>query len=140
MGDNSINLKKMIKIYKPNGIDWMNFTLSRRNPYTFHHIISRSDGGDDTIENGAILTRRAHDLLHILEYVCPGVYEKLKELFIKINVSRKAPDVEIKKEIEEILHDIFDGSTYETTIDIDLSEFSNIYYGNKKYRMKKLRK
>ena len=140
MGDNSINLKKMIKIYKPNGIDWMNFTLSRRNPYTFHHIISRSDGGDDTIENGAILTRRAHDLLHILEYVCPEVYEKLKELFIKINVSRKAPDVEIKKEIEEILHDIFDGSTYETTIDIDLSEFSNIYYGNKKYRMKKLRK
>ena len=140
MGENNSNLKKMIKIYKPNGIDWMNFTLSRRNPYTFHHIISRSDGGDDAIENGAILTRRAHDLLHILEYACPEVYEKLNALFTEINANRKAPNEEIKKEIEEILHDIFEGSIYETTIEIDLSDFSDIYYGNKKYRMKKLRK
>ncbi len=140
MGDNNYNLKKMFKIYKINGFDWMNFALTRRNPYTFHHIVSRSNGGADSIENGAILTRKAHDLLHLLEYICPDAYRKLQIIFTEINVSRKAPSEEHIHEIDEILHDVFSGNGYEFIIDVDLSEFSDIYYGNRKSKVKKLRK
>ena len=38
-------LKTMLNIYKPKGVDWMNFVLKRKNPYTFHHIIPKSNGG-----------------------------------------------------------------------------------------------
>ena len=140
MGDNSSNLKKMIRIYKPNGLDWMNFALSRRNPYTFHHIVSRSNGGGDDIQNGAILTRKAHDLLHILEYVCPLAYLDLEELFIEINISKKTPDGDIIKKIDNILHSVFFENVYKFIIDTDLSEYSDIYYEKRKTRIKRLRK
>ena len=48
-------LRIMIDIFQPEGIDWMNFALSKSNPYTFHHIVEKSKGGDKSIDNGAIL-------------------------------------------------------------------------------------
>ena len=139
MGDNNTNLKQMLKIYKPNGYDWMNFALTRRNPYTFHHIVSRSVGGKDNIKNGAILTRRAHDLLHILECICPNAYIKLSELFNRINASKNSPNDEIIAEVDSILYDVFHGEE-EFVMNIDLSEYSDIYYKNKKIKVKKQRK
>ena len=139
MGENNNNLKRMLKIYKPNGYDWMNFALTRRNPYTFHHIVSRRYGGEDNINNGAILTRRAHDLLHILECICPTAYSKLTELFNKINSSKESPNDEIIAEIDSILYDVFHGDEV-FLMSMDLSEYSNIYYKNKKIKVKKQRK
>ena len=140
MGDNNKNLKKMIKIFKPNGFDWMNFVITRRNPYTFHHIKSRSEGGADSIENGAILTRRAHDLIHLLEFVCPSAYKDLQDVFIRINRSHKPLDEEIISEIDGILYDIFSKEKYEFRMDTDLSEYEEIYHKMKNNSVKKLRK
>ena len=137
MGDNVDNLKIMIKKYKPNGIDWMNFVLTRRNPFTFHHIVSKSDGGEDSIDNGAILTRLAHDLIHILEYMCPDAYNDLQSVFIKINESKRPITNETLNEIDEILYNVFNHIGYEFKIDVDLSSFSKIYYKNNKKNNKK---
>lgn len=38
-------LVDMIEIYKPNGIDWMQYKLAKNNPYTFHHIKEKRNGG-----------------------------------------------------------------------------------------------
>ncbi len=140
MGDNNKNLKLMIRKYKPDGYDWMNFTLTRRNPYTFHHIISRSDGGEDSIDNGAILTRRAHDLLHLLEYVCPDAFEDLQNVFIRINQSHKCVTDDDICEIDDILYGVFNQEGYKFNIDVDLSRYIDLYYGIKKNKVKKLKK
>ena len=132
MGDNNRNLKKMLKIYRPNGYDWMNYALTRRNPYTFHHIVSKSEGGTDTIRNGAILTRRAHDLLHLLEYICPDAYDDLEEVFIMINDSNRPPINEIIERVDEILFFVFTKQKYEFKVDIDLSDYSDLYYRQEK--------
>ena len=140
MGDNNRNLKKLIRIFKPDGFDWMNFVLTRRNPYTFHHIKSRSDGGEDLVENGAILTRRAHDLLHLLEFICPEAYNDLQNVFIKINKSHKPLTEDVIYEIDDILYNILNKEYYEFRIDMDLSEYRDIYYKTKNSITKKLRK
>ena len=134
------NLKIMVKKYKPDGIDWMNFVLTRKNPFTFHHIISRSNGGEDTVENGAILTRRAHDLIHILEYACPEAYNDLQEVFMEINASNKPPTFEIFNKIDDILYNLFNHEKYEFLVDIDLANFANIYYNHEKKAVKQSRK
>ena len=141
MGDNLDNLKLMIRKYKPDGIDWMNFVLTRRNPFTFHHIVPKSDGGEDSVDNGAILTRRAHDLIHILEIACPDAYIDLQNVFIKINESKHPITDDVLEEIDDILYNVFTHSGYDFKIDVDLSLFSEIYYKNsKKNKGKVLRK
>ncbi len=128
MGDNNRNLKKMLKRFKPDGFDWMNFVLTRRNPFTFHHIEPRSEGGSDTIENGAILTRRAHDLLHLLEYVCPDAYDDLQDIFARINASKGPLTDDIIEEIDDIMYMIFNKEHYAFKIDVDLSYYRDFYY------------
>ena len=140
MKNNISNLKIMLKKYQPNGVDWMNFALTRKNPYTFHHIKSRSDGGEDIIENGAILTRRAHDLLHILEYACPTAFNELQKIFMKINLSKSPITHDILDEIDDILYNVFNHEKYEFLVDIDLSNFENIYYSHEKRSIKRGRK
>jgi hypothetical protein len=92
-------LRIMIDIYQPEGTDWMNFALSKSNPYTFHHIVEKSKGGEKIIDNGAILTRKAHTFLHTLENVCPDAYRDLQNVFVKINASKKPVTEEIVGEI-----------------------------------------
>ena len=60
-------IKIMINQYNVQKIDWMGYKLNKDNPYTYHHIVKREHGGKETIENGAILTRIAHEYLNILE-------------------------------------------------------------------------
>ena len=140
MNNNVNNLKIMVKKYKPNGIDWMNFILTRKNPYTFHHIIPKSNGGEDVLENGAILTRRAHDLIHILEYACPCAYQDLQDVFTEINFSKKPPTYEILNKIDDILYNVFNHEKYEFLVDVDLSNFADIYYNHEKKVVKVARK
>ena len=70
--------KKMIKIYNMKNMCWMGYKVSKNNPYTFHHIKKASEGGKLEIENGAILTKNAHDYLHLIE-------TRDLELYIYIN-------------------------------------------------------
>ena len=60
-------IKIMIDQYNVQKIDWMGYKLNKDNPYTYHHIVKKEHGGEETIENGAILTRIAHEYLNILE-------------------------------------------------------------------------
>ena len=129
-------LRIMVDIFQPEGIDWMNFALSRDNPFTYHHIVEKSKGGDKSIDNGAILTRRAHTFLHTLEKVCPDAYNDLQNVFLKINDSKKPVLDEYIKEIDEILYKVLISHEYEYTEDMDLSNYSGLYYEGRK-RLKK---
>ena len=129
-------LRIMIDIFQPEGIDWMNFGISRDNPYTYHHIVERSKGGDKSIDNGAILTRRAHTFLHTLEKVCPDAYNDLQEVFSKINDSKKPVMEEYIREIDDILYKVLVSHEYEFLEDMDLSSYNGSYLEGRR-RLKK---
>ena len=101
---NNTAILLMNYIYNPDGFDWMNFQVSKSNPYTYHHIVEKRNGGKKTIENGAILTRDAHDLLNTFERYCPDEYDELQEVFKRINASGEPPTPEIMMEIDLIIY------------------------------------
>ncbi len=78
-------LCQMIRIFMPKNIDWMGYKITKSNPYTYHHILERRNGGEETIENGAILSRNAHDHLNYLEIYVPEAYDDWQRFFRYLN-------------------------------------------------------
>ena len=77
--------KIMIDQYNVQKIDWMGYKLNKDNPYTYHHLIKRENGGKETIENGAILTRIAHEYLHKIECKDIELYNYINNVLKQIN-------------------------------------------------------
>ena len=119
-------LVKMLEIYKPDKVDWMNFDVTKNNPYSYHHIVKRSDGGKSRPDNGAILTRLSHKFLHFLEIFCPDAFYDYQRLFRRINDTNAPSTDELAEEIDEIMQNVFNGS-YEFTKNIDLDDLYNTY-------------
>lgn len=115
--NNGTVLNKMINIYQPNGRDWMGYKMTKDNPYTYHHIKEKRNGGGVTIGNGAILTKQAHRDLNELDQYCPEAYEDYQAVFRYIN-SLHGPipeDIydELMEYIEELALDIYERNGYE---------------------------
>lgn len=95
--------KEMLKIYKPySNLDWMNYRLIKKD-LTFHHIKKREDGGEQIIENGALLMPIAHQYLHIIEYKDINTYISLNKLFEIINRQQYEPTREQREIVEYLL-------------------------------------
>lgn len=120
-------LDVLVEVFEPNGFDWMNFALTKNNPYTYHHIIKKCDGGDKSVDNGAILTKKAHVFLNKLERVCPDAYNDLQEVFKKINGSKNPPTSEIIEEVDAILYRLLVLQEYKVLEDVDLSSYCTHY-------------
>lgn len=87
-------LKQMRKIYYPKGslyLDWMGFRITEENKPSYHHIIKaeelRHNKESDiaTIENGAYLGKKSHELLHKIEVIDKDLYNSWNNLFLEIN-------------------------------------------------------
>ena len=77
-------IKKMIIIYKPNGIDWMGTPITKDNQLTYHHI-EDNNGHNTTLENGALLTKSSHRKLNMLKSRNIDLYNEWNWLFYAIN-------------------------------------------------------
>lgn len=95
-------VERLIERHGTYGVDWMGFELRRKNPLTYHHIQKDCDKGKKTMENGALLSKKAHRFLNCLELVYPELYEEWNTLFAEINQS-KAPPTIIHEEKIKIL-------------------------------------
>ena len=93
-------LKEMKGIFYPKGaryIDWMGYPITNENKPSYHHIKKveelKRDNYDSkaTVENGAILGKRSHEILHHLEYEDYELYECWNYLFRVINDMRTYP-------------------------------------------------
>lgn len=82
-------LCQLISIFEPKNIDWMGYKVTKKNPYTFHHIVERRYGGKLTIDNGAILSREAHDHLNYLEVYVPEAYVDWQCFFRYLNAKKQ---------------------------------------------------
>ena len=96
-------LIELIEIFKPNGIDWMEYVWRENNPYTFHHIKEKRNGGKLTVRNGAILTNDAHIYLNYLDSQYHKIYNELNGLFKDLNRTMKPPTDDYYEEVNHIL-------------------------------------
>lgn len=88
-------LNELIRAYYPNGIqgerDWMGYPITKKNPPTYHHIEKSSNmkkrhvSDRPKMENGAILGKRAHEILNIIEARDPELYECWEYMFYVIS-------------------------------------------------------
>ncbi len=92
---------RMIEIY--GDYCWMGYTLDKKNPFTFHHIFEQRKGGKDLINNGALLTKDAHNDLNQLDMHQRAMYRDLNILFTELNETMSPPTIEYYKEVIKIL-------------------------------------
>lgn len=88
-------LIEMYKIYGKPTVDWMGFKVTKNNHITYHHIKEDRNGGTETVENGALLTVKAHQLLHKLEHTNEAEYQEYQYWFRVINDIKQRPSDEI---------------------------------------------
>lgn len=93
--------KEMLNIYKPMGLCWLGYKLTRNNA-TFHHIQKKEHGGKETIDNGAILSEISHRYLHIIECKDIELYLTLNNMLKIINTQGYAPTMEQYRIINHI--------------------------------------
>lgn len=96
------NIKlEMAELYNINEYDWMNYKIL--NDLTYHHIIKKEDGGKITVDNGALLTKRAHSYLHQIEKFDPEIYEMINLLLKEINIQGHEPSQKQRKKMDLLL-------------------------------------
>lgn len=92
----------MIEIYETYKYDWMNFKIDDEE-VTYHHIIKEENGGKVTLDNGALLTSRAHEYLHMIERMDLDIYEMINKIFKDINDQKHAPTYKQRNVINLLL-------------------------------------
>ena len=119
MKNNQEVLKKMREIYYKDispRIDWMGYQITEDNKPSYHHIVKaetlkkNEEDYDATVENGAYLGKRSHELLHEIEQLDEDLYESWNNVFQVINECKSYPDEDVwkmvyylRKETEELL-------------------------------------
>lgn len=97
-------LKQMKKIFYPKGVpyfDWMGFKVTEENKPSYHHIEKAEDlrkkkeSDIATLDNGAYLGKKSHELLHKIEMIDKELYNNWNELFLEINRLREYPSEDI---------------------------------------------
>lgn len=98
---NDVKLE-MIKIYKTYEYDWMNFKIIDEE-LTYHHIIKEENGGKVSLDNGALLTKRAHEYLHMIERMDLEIYEKINDILKDINTQKHEPNYRQREKINLLM-------------------------------------
>jgi len=84
--------------------DWMGFKITEENYISTHHIEDISYGGEDSLDNLAILSCLSHRYLHEqIQYDDIDIYNKINNELRKINKNRKYPTMEEIQTIKELL-------------------------------------
>lgn len=97
---------KLYNIYIPNSnLDWMNYRIDKKEDLTFHHIIKREHGGKAEVSNGALLLKKSHNYLHVIEYKDLSIYIAINKIFKIINSQLEEPNLEQRLIIESLLKD-----------------------------------
>lgn len=91
-------LKKMLKIYKPQNVDWLGYKITRKNPYSYHHCFKKIYGEYEDLDKdyllniGAILSREGQKYIHSFEN--NGDYKSFNELnkiLLELNRTKEPP-------------------------------------------------
>lgn len=101
--------KIMLTIFKPKGIDWLGFRVTKNNYYTYHHIFKKVYGEYSNlyplypIHNGAILSLYSHAYIHTLEQLNPELYREFNNAFKELALTMLPPTDEYFANISRLL-------------------------------------
>ena len=104
-------MKEMYQIYydvDKEYIDWMGYKIDEDNYPTYHHIEKREDlikenkDIEATIENGAYLGIKSHQMLHDIEKIDKELYYSWNQLFLLINKMKCYPVDDVIKMINRL--------------------------------------
>ena len=105
MNENNKDVRsKLFNMFYPMDHDWMNYVILD-DILTFHHIIKEEDGGNYVVDNGAILTQRAHTYLHYIEKIDKDIFNEINIVLKRINESRQEPSYNDRLKIELLLYE-----------------------------------
>ena len=112
-------LKKMRTIYYKDispRYDWMGYLITEDNIPSYHPIVKaeelkkNEESYDATVENGAYLGKRSHELLHMIEQLDDDLYESWNNIFQVINEGKQYPNEDmwkmvyyLRKQTEELI-------------------------------------
>lgn len=68
----------------------------------YHHLKKKCEGGKETISNGAILNRTAHDFLHEQEHKDKQLYNELNECLMLYKLCLELNETECLEEWEKV--------------------------------------
>ncbi len=100
-------LVKMIKIYKPKRTDWLGFKITKKNPYSYHHILKAVYGDysdldeEYSLHNGAILSKKGQNYIHAFETTDLAKYNELNRILRELNETEKPPTEEHWEKIKK---------------------------------------
>ena len=97
--ENQILLSTMLEIYTPTEFDWMYTPITKGSVWTIHHIFEKHYGGNTTLDNAALLLKKSHQLLNMLETRNIDLYFEWNQLFMDINVRKCPPSEDYIKEM-----------------------------------------
>lgn len=97
-------VRQMIELFQMENIDWLGYELQEGDIFNFHHIVDKSRGGKEIIDNGSILCNgSSHQYLHIIEYKDFDMYLYLSNILLSINNQRTMPNKQQQLAIESLL-------------------------------------
>lgn len=96
-------IELMQKTYNTYEVDWLGDKINSLSDLTRHHIIKKEKGGEDNINNYALLTRNSHIFIHYLEDNYYNDYNYLNSLFMELNRSLCPPSKEYYEEVRSIV-------------------------------------
>lgn len=102
--ENQIFLQELIKIYQTNNYDWLSYQITKKNILTLHHIVKACDGGKLSLENAALLTKKAQRALHMCEHKDFILYSEINEFFKEIIAYGLPLDIYLENQSKEYKH------------------------------------
>lgn len=94
-------LRAMIQLWNMQSMDWLGYDNEER--YSFHHLTKKCDGGEQVLNNGAVLHQNSHSYLHTIEHYDLDKYIYLNTILKAINEQRTMPSIEQLKQIKLVL-------------------------------------
>ena len=89
------------------GLDWLNFPITKPKELQFHHIKKKANGGTMEFSNGAILTPTAHRFLHIIEKYDIEIYNAITKMFKIYVMQKNAPTNEQRIIVYKLLKEFY---------------------------------
>lgn len=87
------------------GLDFMGYIINSSKDVTYHHlVISKRNGGKETVKNGAILIKNSHKYLHLIERDDYNRYLMIRDLLIEEN-RKGIIDLTILRDINVLLNE-----------------------------------
>lgn len=96
---------RMVRIYELTDTCFMGFPLTKESRFTFHHCIKKEHGGSNSIDNGAVLTNDAHQLLNYIEMNYYEIYYQINNKLIEISKGKQHPTKEQLHDIKNLIRD-----------------------------------